>query len=260
MKARIVSAASAAGLLLATGLAMTLAAPAYAQLYSDLTLFDDPTAFHVQSPMQSGTDPVLLNQSNFFDVMANDLPSKETIQSPLQIFLLVPTTQAAPVVANSLYLNNALNVDAFTLTLETTQWNTATDNSFYKDYLGCQKCDGSINANNVATAEGTVGLEGTLFNVYDLSVAINSGNGFTAATEFEAELGTFAKGTIVAPFDINTTDQKVYDTSWTNAGFVNTTDAGAVPEPRTWVMMLAGFGMLGFAAMRKGKREARLAV
>jgi hypothetical protein len=33
-----------------------------------------------------------------------------------------------------------------------------------------------------------------------------------------------------------------------------------VPEPSTWAMMLAGFGLLGFAAMRKGKREARLAV
>jgi hypothetical protein len=34
----------------------------------------------------------------------------------------------------------------------------------------------------------------------------------------------------------------------------------AVPEPSTWAMMLAGFVGLGFAAIRKGKREARLAV
>jgi hypothetical protein len=33
-----------------------------------------------------------------------------------------------------------------------------------------------------------------------------------------------------------------------------------VPEPSTWAMMLVGFGLVGFAAMRKGKREARLAV
>jgi hypothetical protein len=37
-------------------------------------------------------------------------------------------------------------------------------------------------------------------------------------------------------------------------------EVDAVPEPKTWVMMLAGFGLLGFAAMRKGKREARLAI
>jgi hypothetical protein len=34
----------------------------------------------------------------------------------------------------------------------------------------------------------------------------------------------------------------------------------SVPEPSTWAMFIAGFGLLGFAAMRKGKREARLAV
>jgi hypothetical protein len=32
-----------------------------------------------------------------------------------------------------------------------------------------------------------------------------------------------------------------------------------VPEPSTWAMMLTGFGLLGFAAMRKGRRGARLA-
>jgi hypothetical protein len=36
--------------------------------------------------------------------------------------------------------------------------------------------------------------------------------------------------------------------------------AAAVPEPSTWAMAVAGFGLLGFAALRKGKREARLAV
>jgi hypothetical protein len=51
-----------------------------------------------------------------------------------------------------------------------------------------------------------------------------------------------------------------------NLSFLNnkTSDNAAfapmVPEPSTWAMMLAGIGLLGFAAMRKGKREARLAV
>jgi hypothetical protein len=57
-------------------------------------------------------------------------------------------------------------------------------------------------------------------------------------------------------------------TLWTagNLSFLNnkTSDnpafAPVVPEPSTWAMMLAGFGLLGFAAMRKGKREARPAV
>jgi hypothetical protein len=38
-----------------------------------------------------------------------------------------------------------------------------------------------------------------------------------------------------------------------------TSDADAVPEPSTWAMMLLGFAGLGFASMRKGRRDARLA-
>jgi hypothetical protein len=34
------------------------------------------------------------------------------------------------------------------------------------------------------------------------------------------------------------------------------TTASGVPEPSTWALMLAGFGLLGFAAMRKDKRKA----
>jgi hypothetical protein len=36
--------------------------------------------------------------------------------------------------------------------------------------------------------------------------------------------------------------------------------APGVPEPSSWAMMLAGFSLLGFAGMRKGKREARQAI
>jgi hypothetical protein len=50
------------------------------------------------------------------------------------------------------------------------------------------------------------------------------------------------------------------------SGNVNVNDitvdtvAASVPELSTWAMSLLGFGLLGFAALRKGKREARLAV
>jgi hypothetical protein len=33
------------------------------------------------------------------------------------------------------------------------------------------------------------------------------------------------------------------------------TAAGAVPEPSTWAMMLIGFGSLGFAVARRGRRQ-----
>jgi hypothetical protein len=50
-------------------------------------------------------------------------------------------------------------------------------------------------------------------------------------------------------------------TSYTEAlEFAPTNPTPGVPEPSTWAMMLTGFGLLGFAATRKSKREARLAV
>ncbi|WP_242182129.1 PEPxxWA-CTERM sorting domain-containing protein [Sphingomonas sp. CARO-RG-8B-R24-01] len=40
--------------------------------------------------------------------------------------------------------------------------------------------------------------------------------------------------------------------SWTQALSKLSFTPGAVPEPSTWAMMLAGFGMIGFAARRRG--------
>lgn len=39
----------------------------------------------------------------------------------------------------------------------------------------------------------------------------------------------------------------------------NLVGTGAVPEPATWAMMLAGFGMIGFGLRRRVKRTARVA-
>ena len=69
--------------------------------------------------------------------------------------------------------------------------------------------------------------------------------------------GTFGEGTFVVPIGFGS--QNFETTQWTNVGVFVDAQA-AVPEPRTWVMMLAGFGLLGFAAMRKGNREPRLAI
>ena len=38
------------------------------------------------------------------------------------------------------------------------------------------------------------------------------------------------------------------------SSFAATTNVGGVPEPRTWVMMLAGFACLGYAALRRRQR------
>ena len=97
--------------------------------------------------------------------------------------------------------------------------------------------------------------------------------------QVELSSGTFlwlsAPKTIPAPADLQswTRDQAV-DPDWLRVGTdIVDGDApipqfnaafslagSAVPEPSTWAMMLAGFGLLGFAAMRKDKRKARRAV
>jgi hypothetical protein len=97
--------------------------------------------------------------------------------------------------------------------------------------------------------------------------------------QVELSSGTFlwlsAPKTMPAPADLQswTRDQAV-DPDWLRVGTdIVDGDApipqfnaafslagSAVPEPSTWAMMLAGFGLLGFAAMRKDKRKARRAV
>jgi hypothetical protein len=41
---------------------------------------------------------------------------------------------------------------------------------------------------------------------------------------------------------------------------LTTAPPSAIPEPSTWAMMVVGFGLLGLAAIRRGRREAISAV
>jgi type VI secretion system secreted protein Hcp len=43
-------------------------------------------------------------------------------------------------------------------------------------------------------------------------------------------------------------------------GMMGPTVVSSVPEAETWAMLLAGIGLIGFAARRQGKRQARLSV
>ena len=52
--------------------------------------------------------------------------------------------------------------------------------------------------------------------------------------------------------------QKGVGTRWTTSGGVSGVVAGGVPEPATWAMMIAGFGLVG-AAMRRRKVQVRFA-
>lgn len=202
------------------------------------------TALHVTGPDASGTDPVMLNEGTSFDVVDN---SGASIGSPLTVYLVDPVGTAAPTVSSALF--NGVTSDSFTLS-SAALWTPGVggeSNSLYA-FEGCKGCDASINLANI---QG-VNVGATQFDVYTLSVNTALG----AKNVFEDINGLFAKGTVIAPFGMN--GGKVFDTSWTNAGFVDAT-VGAVPEASTWAMLFAGFALLGGVAWRKQKR-ARLAI
>jgi len=51
--------------------------------------------------------------------------------------------------------------------------------------------------------------------------------------------------------------EQFYDT---HTGGMFSTAAGAVPEPSTWAMMLIGFGGLGLAVARRGRKQVATAM
>jgi hypothetical protein len=242
-------------LLAATILAAAGSTPALAQSCvtdaSGNTLCD-PTSFHITDSKATGTGPVFLNEGVTFNV---DEINNDVIDSPLTVFFAVPVGDAAPKVTFDDYNGSPLMVFSGTVNSLGSWTPTNGNGGDLYSFVGCGKCDASINEGNVDAVDGI----GTKFNVYSISID----QGFTAMG-IETIDGLFAKGTIIAPLSENIvtgahgkTTTTFYDTSWTNTGFVNTTVAG-VPEPATWLMALTGFGLLaGLGAM---KRKARYAI
>jgi hypothetical protein len=244
---------------------MTLAAPAYAQ-----ALLDDPTTLHIANDTSGGpgTSPNLIASGNqfFIDQVSDGNP--DVIASPLFVIFAVPDFLGAPSISGVTDKNGDPNI-------------TFNDFAFLGDFTGGKlvpfigshpdtadpnfdtlfnnvNFNSSIQFSSMVTEEAADENPSlgpiTGFNIY----IENINQGLTGQDWMEVQ-GIFPRGTFIVPFGFDATDSKGYSTSDTNYGLV-TAQQDAVPEPRTWVMMLAGFGMLGFAAMRKGKREARLAV
>jgi hypothetical protein len=239
------------------GLAIAIAAPAYADVVSvpsDPTLID-PTSFHVSNSSSSSAtiDPVPITSATQFFILDND---NQTIPAPLDVFFAVPTGSAPPTITSATFSGGPPQ-PAFGAVTDTLLAVTAGTDLY--TLIGCSQCDNSLSFTNFQAGDTKLGLpKPTSYEIYEAVAPLtqNGWQGFNGKDNVEL-FGTFAQGTYIAPLGFDSS--KIYDTSFTNAGVV-VVDAPTVPEPSTWAMMLAGFGMLGFAAMRKGKREARLAV
>ena len=126
-----------------------------------------------------------------------------------------------------------------------------TINDLYS-FVGCTACNNSVNVSNIDTVFALEGLAvPTSFDVYDFTV----NQSFSSKDDFEEFKGVFGRGSIIAPLGFIDGAQ-AFDTSWTNAGFVNGGDVvinptSGVPEPSTWAMLIAGFGIMGLMGYRR---------
>jgi hypothetical protein len=240
-----------AGLFLALTifLFLTSAQPAMAQSCTTIgtQTFCDPASFHITDSSATGTDPVLLNEATTFNV--DDVDNGATINKPLTIFFAVPTADmTSPSVTKFDFDGGAFTTTGITIS-SLGVWNPQTVGDLYT-FVGCTACDNSINTSNVDTAEAALGFGMTPeFNVYSLTIQ----QAFGGNTDFETIDGLFPLGTLIAPLasDVETNKTTFYDTAWTNTGEVNLLAAPAAPEPSTWVMLIAGFGLIGLLGWRK---------
>jgi hypothetical protein len=230
-------------LLLATALC-ALAMPAYA----------DTTAYHVGATSDGGpgNDPNAIPSNTTFYIADN--PNKAEA-GPLDIFFAVPEGEVAPTITSILY--GGVTVKTFTGPVELTALGdfTGSPTKDFYTFVGCTACNNSMNFVNFSagiTADTTLSSVPTAYDAYEAVVNVNF-----SGKDFIKVIGSFAEGTYIAPLS-----GTGVDTSFTNAGLIT---GGAVinpvigvPEPSTWAMLIAGFGLLGLVGWKK--RGARLAI
>ena len=117
----------------------------------------------------------------------------------------------------------------------------------------------------------TIGFDLTGFNVSTsaftgrfsadngiVSISLNgnaiagSGGNFTTWTDFSSTGGIFNAGVNLLQFTVTNFGQQSGNPSGLRVEFLSSeTGVNAVPEPKSWAMLIAGFGLVGAAARRR---------
>lgn len=230
--------------------------------------FCDPASFHVSSGTATGSDPVLLNDSNTFTITE---VGNHTINQPIRIVLVEPAGGAPDITSVTGFGAGgsfSLGPQAITAARAFDTTNGLFDGpvvtlSAGQDVgkvLNLPGADASVSYTNIAAEYGLLGLSvPTTFNVEVATIPV----AFNSDADFLTVNGSFPIGKIIAPIAVdvevgNNGKLKVttFDTAWTNAGFVNKLSVPPVPEPSTWVLVLGGFAFMGWLGGRYNVRRA----
>jgi hypothetical protein len=269
-------------LLFTTALVLPLAAPGLASAASlcgtdptctynaatDTSYFD-PTSFHVTSSIATGSDPVLLNNSTAFSIQ--DI-NNQNINQPLTIFIATPIGAPVPVISTATYVIGSTTTPLSVTPVTTVNGITfpsavdLTKNDLYTA-VGCTACGNSLNKSNIDAAYALDGLSATTSSLEIYAFQVNAS--FVGQDEVNVT-GIFADGDIVFPYAANTSDTghgksvTEFDTSWTNAGFVDCNEATSkcgttppppppdpVPEPSSLLVLGVGLLGLGYTATKR---------
>lgn len=205
----------------------------------------DPASFHVSGPGATGTDPVILTDTTEFTV--TNISAGQDIPSPLTIFFA--TTDGPPTV-DGYSFDGGIELLAPAVVSDGS-WDFTAPGIAQDLYtaLGCPNggCDKSLNVTNIDDAYVSVLGQSapTKLNLYSITLDVS----FPAKDDFVTVFGSFGNGTIIAPLaaDFGLQHETFWDTSWTNAGFVDGSiipppppPPPAIPEPRTWLMLALG--------------------